>query len=468
MRSPCRIRALSLFFLLGIGVALAHAAGASCMVQTLLDAVGSSHLLVGASMSDAVAQSAPFDLRYVYLSGGLFDGAAPCGSCATGCSAAGQSCSNASGGCAWWGCWQYDQDPPGQYVRDFVAGEQAHGRIPMLTYYEILHASGAGEGAPEVAAAASQPLMARYLADWRFVLQAIGSSTAFLHVEPDFWGFAEQVDEDPHAIPAAVASANPTDCAGQENSIAGLGRCMIAMVRIYAPNARVGLHGSGWGTQIDVLQNRDPALDVAGEAQKLGAFLAACGADQGDFVVVDASDRDAGYYASIGQDRWWDATDATLPSFAQAFAWSQALAERVGRPVVWWQLPVGNMSLPNVFQEWKDNRVDYLFAHTAALAASHGAAMAFGAGDGNQTTPSTDGGNLVAKTQAYGAAGGQAPCPEPRGAWPALAALGAVRWRRRRRIPSASTAAAAPPESSSELGSGVKWRSSRAKLGAVA
>jgi len=428
--APAGGRRILVLSVVALALGSTRSRAATCLAGTLLDSVGRSHLLVGASMSDAVAQSAPFDLRYVYLSGGLFDGTAPCGSCAAGCSAAGNSCSNASGGCAWWGCWQYDQDPPGQYVRDFVAGEQANGRIPMLTYYELLQTSGAGEGAPEVAAAASQPLMARYLADWRFVLQAVGSSTAFLHIEPDFWGFAEQVDANPHAIPAAVASANPTDCAGQENSIAGLGRCMIAMARVYAPNARVGLHGSGWATQIDVLQNRDPALDVAGEAQKLGDFLAECGADQGDFVVVDASDRDAGYYASIGQNRWWDASDASLPNFAQAFAWSQALAERVGRPVVWWQLPVGNLALPNVSQEWQDNRVDTFFARTAALAASHCAAMAFGAGDGNQTTPSTDGGNLVAKTQAYGASGGQLPCPEPGGAWPALAALAVARRRR--------------------------------------
>jgi hypothetical protein len=188
---------------------------------------------------------------------------------------------------------------------------------------------------------------------------------------------------------------------------------MIAMVRKYAPNARVALHGSGWATKIDVLLNQSSTLDVAGEADELGAFLVGCGADQADFVVVDASDRDAGYYTSIGRDTWWDATDATLPDFVQALTWAHALAERVGRPVVWWQVPVGNMSLPNISTEWQDNRVDYFFAHTAELAASDAAGMAFGAGASGQTTPSTDGGNLVTKTQAYAAAGGQAACPEP-------------------------------------------------------
>jgi len=419
--------------LLGALVGAQVASASTCLVGDLLDGVGRDHLLVGASMSDAVAESAPFDLRYVYLSGGLFDGSGPCSSCASGCTAGGQSCANSNpNGCAWWGCWQYDQDPPGAYVRDFVAGEQALGQIPMLTYYEILQSSGASEGAGEVAAAANVALMGRYLADWRFVLQSIGQSVAFLHVEPDFWGFAEQVDDDPHAIPAAVASANPTDCTGQENSIAGLGRCMIAMVRKYAPNARVGLHGSGWATKIDVLLNQSPTLDVAGEADKLGAFLVGCGADQADFVVVDASDRDAGYYTSIGRDTWWDASNTTLPDFVQAFAWSRALAERVGRPVVWWQLPVGNMSLPNVSTEWQDNRVDSFFAHTDELAASDAAAIAFGAGASGQTTPSTDGGNLVAKTQAYAAAGGQAACPEPDATLAALLSL-ATLWLLSRR-----------------------------------
>jgi len=422
--------------LVGVLIGAQAADAASCLVGELLDGVGRDHILVGASMSDAVAQSAPFDLRYVYLSGGLFDGAAPCTSCASGCSSGGQSCANSNpSGCAWWGCWQYDQDPPGAYVRGFVAGETSSARIPMLTYYEILQSSGASEGAGEVAAAADAALMGRYLADWRFVLQSIGQSLAFLHVEPDFWGFAEQVDEDPHAIPAAVASANPTDCAAQENSIAGLGRCMIAMVRKYAPNARVGLHASGWATRIDVLQNQSPTLGVPGEADKLGAFLVGCGAYQADFVVVDASDRDAGYYQdSIGLDTWWDASNTTLPDFVQAFTWSRALAERVGRPVVWWQLPVGNIALPDVSTEWQDNRVDYFFAHTAELAASDAAAMAFGAGASGQTTPSTDGGNLVAHTQSYAAAGGQAACPEPDAALAALLSL-ATLWRLNRRGP---------------------------------
>lgn len=391
----------------------APADAGACLGADLLAALGKAHVLVGFADDDATRALAPWDLQYKYLSAGIPDGAGPCTSCLTACTQAGRSCSNASG-CGWWGCWQWDQEPPGKYVGDFVApaGAPKSGVVPMITYYEILQSSGAQEGAGEVAAANDLAFMRRYLADWRFVLQNVGAQRALLHLEPDFWGYCEHVSTDPSAIPAAVASANPTDCDGQANTIAGLARCMVAMARKYAPNARIGLHGSPWATKIAVLTNRNPSLDVVGEAQKLGAYLEALGAAGTDFVVVDASDRDAAWYQLVkGQDVWWDATNATLPNFRQAFTWAKALAERVGKPILWWQLPVGNMALGDTTQHYRDNRVDYFLAHPDEVAAAHGFGMAFGAGESAQTTPSTDGGNLVAKTQAYAAAGGQRLCP---------------------------------------------------------
>lgn len=383
----------------------------ACGARELLTSLGKTQLMVGASMADATAKAAPFDLRYLYLAGGIFDQTAPCASCASGCTALGSSC--VGGGCAWWGCWQWDQEPPGKYVRDFLDKTAADKQLPMITYYQILHSSGVNEGADEVKVAAQQvDLMKRYFADWRFVLQQIGQKSAILHLEPDFWGYAQQIGSDPTKHAAAVASANATDCASQPNTIAGLGRCLVAMVRKYAPKAKVGLHASAWASGPDVALNKNAQLDVAAEARKVADFLVACGGADADLVVVEASDRDAGYYQSIGQDRWWDETNQSLPSFDQHFAWAKALAERVGRPLLWWQLPVGNMSLANKADAWRDNRVDYFFAHTAQVAGAHGVGFAFGSGAGGQTTPETDSGNLVAKTKAYAVKGGQAPsCP---------------------------------------------------------
>ncbi len=383
---------------------------ASCLVDTFLRSVGKDSLLVGAQMTDAVAGQAPFDVRYVYLSGALFDGAAPCSSCASSCQAEGQSCSNAAGGCGWWGCWQFDQDPPGAYARSHVTSSAGRSQLPMFTYYLILQASGVAEGAAEVAAANNLALMKRYFADFRFLLQQIGARPALVNVEPDFWGYAQAVNPNPHAIPAAVATANQADCSDQENSIAGFGRCLIAMTRKHAPATRIGLHASAWASGFDSFTNKDPALDVAAEGRKVGTFLLECGAGSADFLSIDASDRDAAWYESQGRVTWWDATNAQLPNFTQAFKWAKAVAEKVGRPTVWWQLPVGNMALPNSNQQWKDNRVDYFFAHPGEVVAAHGAAMIYGPGNDAQTNPSTDLGNLVAKTKAY-AGSRQRPCP---------------------------------------------------------
>jgi hypothetical protein len=245
------------------------------------------------------------------------------------------------------------------------------------------------------------------------MLQQIGMDKALLHVEPDLWAYGMQKNTNPHNVPVAVASANATDCSTQENSFAGFGKCMIAMVRKYAPNAKVGLHASAWMTNIDVGGNTDPMLDVVGEANKAGDFLKACGADQADFVVVEMSDRDAGYYAKQGDTHaFWDVTNATLPNFHQIFTWAKAVAERVGRPLVWWQLPVGNLNLDDTPTHYRDNRVDYLFAHTDEVVGTHAVLMAFGPGADDQTDPGTDNGNLIAKTTAYEMAGGRPiSCP---------------------------------------------------------
>jgi hypothetical protein len=397
--------------------------GGACLGDALLGALGKLHLMVGVStppdmMGDATATAAPFDVRYLYISGGLFDGSAPCVSCASGCTSNGKSCANAAGGCAWWGCYQYDQHPPGEYVRSFdsTCKGASPSQIPMYTYYEILQTAigmwpSFQEGQPEVTqAATSVPLMARYFADWRFLLQQIGQDTSILHIEPDFWGYAQQVNSDPMALTAAVASANAIDCAAMPNTIAGLGKCMVAMARKYAPHSRVGLHASAWGSNMDVALNTSPSLDVVGEARKVAAFLTSAGEADADLIIVEASDRDAGYYQSTGKNTWWDATNTKLPTFHQDFAWVKALTEALGKPALYWQVPLGNASQNGTPNHWQDNRVDYFLSHMSELAGAHAIGAAFGAGRGDQTTPQTDGGNLISKTKTYVSGGGQALC----------------------------------------------------------
>jgi hypothetical protein len=183
------------------------------------------------------------------------------------------------------------------------------------------------------------------------------------------------------------------------------------MVRFYAPNARVGLHASGWASGYDCFNDTCP--DAATEGAKVGAWLAAAGANDGDLVVGDMSDRDADWYRVVAGDptHWWDVTNTTPPDFARVFTWAKAAAVGVGRPLLWWQTPLGNSLQNDTTNHWKDNRVEYLFAHMADVAAAHGIGVVYGAGDGAQTNPDTDGGVLAASTASYVGAGGAALCP---------------------------------------------------------
>jgi hypothetical protein len=348
--------------------------------------MGSDKLMIGAQMDDTTAAAAPFDVRYRYLASAVPADPPACR----------QACSAACGG--WWGCWQDHAQAPGQYALWHVQHTASatwqnapRPQVPMFTYYVFLPASGAAEGAAEVAAMNDATVVGRYLDDWRFLLQKIGSRRAMLHIEPDLWGFVRSVNADPRAVPAKVKSGNPTDCAGNEDNAAGFARCMIGMVRKYAPNATVGLHASPWNHRAN------------GDAETTAQFMLALGADQADFIATDPADRDAGWRQfSQGENwHWW--TDADGHAY---LAWSKALSERVGTPTVIWQIPLGNMAQNNTVNHWQDTRVDYFFANLDRVAASHVVALLFGAGHQEQTTPETDGGNLVNKTIANVQAGG--------------------------------------------------------------
>jgi hypothetical protein len=316
------------------------------------------------------------------------------------------------------------------YATYFLQGAAAATppQIPMFTYYEILQTAQATitnfqEGPAEATQAVTNTgIMTRYYNDWRFLLHTIGQTKALLHIEPDFWGYVREAG-DPTTLPAAVSSVNATDCSSLPSTIAGMGQCMISMVRKYAPNALVGLQASAWNSA----GNTSASTDVTVDAKAVAALLAACGQSKADFVVVETSDRDAGYYQTVkSQDTWWDPSDKTLPDFAQDLKWIKALTEALGVPALYWQTPLGNSSGTNANNSYKDNRVDYFFggsasqvesgaavtvpSHWSALASAHVVGVAFGAGAGGQTTPDSDGGNLATKTKAYVATGGEPLC----------------------------------------------------------
>lgn len=385
------------------------------MASTTLAKIGKTKLVVGADMEDSIASQAPFDIRAQYIASPVLDGSGTCNRCDASCTVNGVSCE--WGSCGWWGCWHGTSAAPGEDVRKFIAKSQARNQVPLFTYYTLLFTTGWVEGPATINRTQEVALMRRYLNDFRIFLQQIGNARAMVHIEPDFWAYAQQMQverqmaSDPRLIPSAVNSANATDCSSQENNIAGLAKCMIAMTRKYAPNALVGLHGSSWATNWDATANTNPSFDVAGEARKLGNYLLALGGANTDFIAIDASDRDAGYYEKEkGRNTWWDKTNTKLPHFRQALTWAKALSQSLGKPNLWWQVPLGNMNQNNTKYHYQDNRVEYFMANISEIAQSNGMGITFGAGEETQTNPSTDGNYMVPRAQNYFNSGGVPAC----------------------------------------------------------
>jgi hypothetical protein len=380
----------------------------ACIGGDLAARLFGGRLAVGGSMP---ADLAPADIRYLYIGNGdVPDGTGTCASCATGCFVNGVSC--AQSGCSWWGCWQWDQVPPGQYVVDFVTECTTRGQVPFFTYYNIRSLRPDGDESMEKQTVQDPVLMRQYLADFTFLADTIGArnTPVMLHFEPDFlaymqWDGVAGVD-DPATVPALAASASP-ECAGFADNVAGLGQCIVDILHRHAPRALIGLHLSHWG--IWPQPPNDDAANWQDGVTRLVHFISAAGGAQADFLVLDIADRDAGMQQPPQAESC--ASQGTgAGSCARYLAYGRAVADLSGKPIVWWQLPVGNASLDNTPQHYRDNLVDWFFAHAAEVAAGGALAMLFGGGQADSTTPETDGGNFAGHLSDYRTSGGVPMC----------------------------------------------------------
>jgi hypothetical protein len=263
--------------------------------------------------------------------------------------------------------------------------------------------------------------MHQYLGDWRLLFGKIAAhdTPAAINIEPDFFGYLMQragAGKPPTSFPAKVHFSDVApECASLPENVSGLLRCIVTMGHTLAPKVRLGYHASMWGAYYDVL---DASADIEGKAREVADFLNSVGADQTDFVSVETLDRDAGFWETNGGGPscsvtngsrgpvYWDVTNASLPNFNQHLRWVTALTERLQRPALEWQTPLGvpSTTCGGSTDHWRDNRVEYFFGHVPDLIAAGIAGMTFGTGAGQQTTIATDGGQFKSKAMAYRAA----------------------------------------------------------------
>jgi hypothetical protein len=292
------------------------------------------------------------------------------------------------------GDWTTWNSPSGAYVGVVASQAQQVGAIPMYTLYQM-----ATNGDGNLAGLNDNAFMTRYWSNLKLMYQQIAASgkPALVHLEPDFWGYAERQSNQTPTSMTALVTIN-ADCASLSNDIVGVAGCMVKMARKYAPQAYVGFSLSDWG---------------GNSIAQIVTFMQTIGAQNADFIVMQTQDRDAGCFevnpqpsdCARGAGAWyWDAANQATPNFSQHLANVQLYHSGLGGlPVIWWQTPMGVPSTTpgGTPGHYRDNREQYFLTHPSQLTAVGGLAVVFSAGDGNQTSLATDGGQFQALSGAY-------------------------------------------------------------------
>jgi hypothetical protein len=291
--------------------------------------------------------------------------------------------------------WPTWNAPEGAYVTNQANAAKARGIVPMFTLYQA-----AAYGENNLGAFATKDFMTKYWRGVRIMFERLAEldSPAIVHVEPDLWGYAQKRGDDPAAVPMTVGALVP-ECKDLPSNVAGMAKCVITLSRSIAPKVVIGLSASSFGAYTN--GESDPG--------RIGAYMKKLGADGADIMIVETLDRDAGCF-ELGVDPlckragrfYWDESNTAHPSFHDHLAWAKTIRSTVGRPLLWWQMPLGvPAASAGTTLRYRDNRVRYLFAHPEEFAEAGGIGAVFGTGAPNQTTVRTDGGQFQTAIASY-------------------------------------------------------------------
>lgn len=306
----------------------------------------------GGSAAQLRSSNLPWSYRYQYLAGGVNTGEG-------------------------WATW----NPDGSFVTNYLRESDEAGVTPVFTYYQLLQsrpAAGNDESEKDLSNLANVETMRAYFTDFTLLLDRARDygRPVIVHVEPDLNGYAQQrvikTTNSAASIPAAVAATGLDGLTDLPNTYQGFNQALLRLRDRRAPNVALALHASAWSTNVDVSTSKDPRLDVAAIAAKTAQFLATAGLSGNpegmstyDLVFEDPADRDAGYQQIVNGDggsHWWDETNQRLPNFSRFEQYLAALHKGIGRPLMLWQVPIGNTifrSQNNTWNHYQDNRVQY-------------------------------------------------------------------------------------------------------------
>ena len=159
-----------------------------------------------------------------------------------------------------------------------------------------------------------------------------------------------------------------------------------------APEVALGWHLSAWGTGVDPVLDDPSPRDVDRLARRCARFYRSLHAPF-DVIFADPSDRDAGFktmiYGDGGAGRW------TAADYRRDVRRLRVVHRATRLPLVLWQVPLGNSTLPDDWGRFRDTHVETLLRGRRALRAYRDAGVAavlFGGGADGTTDERHDGG----------------------------------------------------------------------------
>lgn len=297
------------------------------------------------------------------------------------------------------GGWRKWNAPDGEYAKIVMREADALGAVPVFTYYKLAYEFET----KNTYFIMDEPKIHEYLQDMRVLFQKMAEfgKPAILHLEPDFFGYLQQysasVGKPPRAIPARLRFSDIPECASMPEMVDSLMDCIITMGRRIAPKAKIGFHASQWADWYDM---NDPAAPAQKKAYSVADFLLSVGAAKTDFIALETSDRDAGYLEAVRGAKGVYCPEVSCEK--ARLTWAGYIAERMQKPVLWWQMPFGvPASTPGTKDHYRDARVPIYYGIVPDLVKMGSFGMLFGAGASEQTTSETDGGQFRRFNDAY-------------------------------------------------------------------
>jgi hypothetical protein len=308
----------------------------------------------------AILREAPFGFRYQYLAGDVRD---------------------QSG----WQNWNAN----GRFVSNYVAESRRHAIAPVFSWYVLQHSRPAGGSSERDAVRANladRGFVRAWLENLELALQRIGDRRAVIQIEPDFWGYVQQIHGD--RAPRQVRR---------------LARRMIELRNRVAPRVLLAYHVSIWGTNTDIVLQDSSRDEVRRLATRAARFYRSLGT-RFDLVFGEMDDRDAGYNEVASGDggaSWWNRAD-----YRRHVRFFARFVQVARRRVVIWQIPVGSSGLDNTYQRYRDNKVETLLRDPdrrwlKRYVRAGVIGFLFGAGADAATSPEADGGFFYESAARY-------------------------------------------------------------------